>query len=139
MNYFHLGFAFRNILNTVFWIIYVSSKGMFAMTLKYMHKLLYKSYMRQHHFRDEMASQCNLQTPLSNQKTQKISCCACQLVTIYSDTLQGIRAHDRYKSSTPTFFSLPQQVANNVPRFLKEKRKKKKIRHHTLHSFWQHL
>lgn len=24
-----------------------------------MHKLLYKSYMRQHHFRDEMAMQCN--------------------------------------------------------------------------------
>lgn len=48
--------------------------------------------------------------------------CACQLVTIYSNTLQGIWADNRQKSSTSTFFFffLPQEVANNVPR-LKEK------------------
>lgn len=52
------------IRNTVFRIIYVSSKSMFAMTLKYMHKLLYKSYMRQHHFRDENGQVMQLTDPI---------------------------------------------------------------------------
>lgn len=41
-------------MNTVSWTIYVGSKSMFTRTLEDMHKLLYKRYMAQRRFRDEM-------------------------------------------------------------------------------------
>lgn len=82
------------------------------MPLKYMHKLLYKNYMRQHHFRDELATYRPRYQIIDD--IENLMLCLSAGNNILKHPV-GNRS--RYKSSNILLFFLPQEVANNVPRF----------------------